>query len=168
VPADQRGHVYKTNDGYGIQFRDEHGTRRRQSGFTSRSEARRWFEDVERKRQRGETPSPAPLTLSELADEYLEQHVAEANTIRALRGRLKLAIDGIPVKPRAAEREHGLGDIRVDRLDARTVGAWRRRLPEGSAWHAHKALRQVLSYAVRTRLVAENVAKLVPNPEPRR
>ena len=57
------------------------------------------------------------------------------------------------MKPRAAEREHGLGDIRVDRLDARTVGAWRKRLPDGSAWHAHKALRQVLSYAVRAKLV---------------
>ena len=113
---------------------------------------------------RGERPSPAPLTLSELVDEYLEQHVAEANTIRALRDRLKLATDGIPVKPRATEREHGLGAIRVDRLDARTVGAWRKRLPEGSAWHAHKALRQVLGYAVRTKLVAENVAQARSEP----
>lgn len=168
MPAEQRGSVYQTRDGFGIQFRDEHGTRRRQSGFTSRSAARRWFADVERKRQRGESPSPTPLTLAELVDEYLDQHVAEANTIRALRDRLKLATDGIPVEPRASEREHGLGEIRVDRLDGRTVGAWRKRLPEGSAWHAHKALRQVLSYAVRTKLVAENVAKFVPNPEPRR
>ena len=89
------------------------------------------------------------MTLSALVNEYLGQHVAEANTIQALTDRLKLATDGIPVKPRASEREHGLGDVRVDRLDARRVGAWRRRLPEGSAWHAHKALRQVLSYAVR-------------------
>jgi integrase len=43
-----------------------------------------------------------------------------------------------------------------------------RRLPDGSAWHAHKALRQVLAYAVRAKLVTENVAKLVPNPEPKR
>jgi integrase len=90
------------------------------------------------------------------------------NTIRALRDRLKLATDGIPVKPRAKEREHGLGSVRVDRLDARTVGAWRKRLPGGSAWHAHKALRQVLGYAVRAKLVADNVAQLVPNPEPKR
>lgn len=108
------------------------------------------------------------MTLAALVDEYLEQHVAEANTIRALGDRLKLATDGIPVKPRASKREHGLGAIRVDRLDARTVGAWRRRLPGGSAWHAHKALRQVLAYAVRAKLASENVAKLVPNPEPKR
>ena len=127
-----------------------------------------WFWDVERKRMRGELASPTPLILAELVDEYLEQHVAEANTIRALRDRLKLATDGIPVKPRAKAREHGLGMIRVDRLDARTVGAWRKRLPDGSAWHAHKALRQVLGYAVRAKVVAENVAQAVPNPEPKR
>jgi integrase len=108
------------------------------------------------------------MTLAELVDEYLAQHVAEANTTRALRERLKLATAGISVKPRTPEREHGLGEIRVDRLDARTVAAWRKRLPEGSAWHAHRALRQVLSYAVRTKLAAENVAQLVPNPEPKR
>jgi integrase len=96
---------------------------------------------------------------------YREQARAE---LQALRDRLKLATAGIPVKPRAPEREHGLGEIRVDRLDVRTIAAWRRRLPDGSAWHAHKALRQVLAYAVRAKLVSENVAKLVPNPEPKR
>ena len=45
---------------------------------------------------RGETPAPSPLTLRELVDEYLAQHVAEANTIQALRDRLKLAAEGIP------------------------------------------------------------------------
>lgn len=168
MPAEARGSLYRTSTGHGIRWRDEHGVLRRQSGFKSRSEARSWFEDVERKRMRGETPAPSPVTLAELVDEYLAQHVAEANTIRALTDRLKLATDGIPVKPRASEREHGLGEIRVDRLDARTVGAWRKRLPEGSAWHAHKALRQVLAYAVRAKLTTDNVAKLVPNPEPKR
>jgi integrase len=168
MPAEQRGSVYKTANGFGLRWRDEHGVRRRKAGFKSKSEARSWFENIERRRMRGESVSPTPLTLAELVDEYLRQHVAEQNTIRALRDRLKLATEGIPVKPRAAEREHGLGEIRVDRLDARTVGAWRKRLPEGSAWHAHKALRQVLSYAVRSKLVAENVAQLVPNPAPKR
>lgn len=167
MPADQRGSVYKTATGFGIRWYDGK-VRRRRSGFKSRSEARSWFERVERRRMRGETIAPSPMTLAELVHEYLEQHVAEQNTISTLRNRLKLATAGIPVKARAAEREHGLGGIRVDRLDARTVGAWRKRLPEGSAWHAHKALRQVLAYAVRSKLVAENVAQAVPNPEPKR
>ena len=168
MPAEQRGSVYKTAHGFGLRWRDESGARHRKAGFKSRSEARSWFAEIERKRMRGETIAPSPMTLAELVDEYLDQHVAEQNTIRALRDRLKLATAGIPVKPRAAEREHGLGGIRVDRLDSRTVGAWRKRLPEGSAWHAHKALRQVLSYAVRAKLVGENVAQLVPNAEPKR
>ena len=67
--------------------------------------------------------------------------------------RLKLAVDGIPVKPRARRSAStAWAGVRVDRVDTRTVGAWRKRLPEGSAWHAHKALRQVLSYAVLAKL----------------
>src|SRR3954453_2663620 len=168
MPAEQQGSVYKTSKGYGLRWYDANGARRRKAGFTSRSDARKWFRDVELKRMRGETIAPSPMSLAELVDEYLAQHVAEANTTRALRERLKLATAGIPVKPRSKEREHGLGEIRVDRLDARTVAAWRKRLPEGSAWHAHKALRQVLGYAVRSKLASENVAQAVPNPEPKR
>ena len=37
MPAEQRGSVYPTSRGFGIQWRDEHGTRRRQSGFTSQA-----------------------------------------------------------------------------------------------------------------------------------
>lgn len=168
MPAEQQGTIYRTASGYGIRWFDEAGVRRRHAGFTSASKARAWFRDVERPRMRGEAVAPSPMTLAELVEEYLGQHVAEANTIQALRDRLKLATDGIPVRPRAREREHGLGAIVVDRLDARTVGAWRRRLPEGQAWHAHKALRQVLAYALRIKLAADNVAKDVPNPEPKR
>jgi integrase len=168
MPADQRGSVYGTSKGFGIQYRDETGARKRKAGFTSRSEARSWFQDVEKKRMRGEIVAPSPMTLAELADEFLAHHVAEANTIQGLRDRLKLATAGIPVEKRSKERKHGLGEIRVDRLDARTVAAWRKRLPEGSAWQAHKALRQLLGYAVRGKLVSENVAAAIPNPEPKR
>jgi integrase len=168
MPADQFGQVYATSTGFGLRWRDENGVRRRRSGFPSRSAAKAWYRDVESKRMRGEVPPPTPLTLAELVAEYMAQHVAEPNTLQALSDRLKLATEGVPVRPRASEREHGLGEIRVDRLDAREIGAWRRRLPEGSAWRAHKALRQVLAYAVRTKLVSENVAKAVPNPEPKR
>jgi integrase len=41
-------------------------------------------------------------------------------------------------------------------------------LPERSAWAIHKALRQVLHYAVRAKLLEENVACSVQNPEPKR
>jgi integrase len=168
MPAEQYGSTYVTTTGFGIRWRDETGERRFRSGFRTERQALAWFQNVERKRMRGETIAPSPVTPAELVEEYLGQHIAQANTIRGLRDRLKLAVDGIPKEKRSKEREHGMGGIRVDRLDARTVGAWRRRLPEGSAWQAHKALRQVLSYAVRTRQVSENVAQAVPNPEPKR
>ena len=60
------------------------------------------------------------------------------------------------------------GDTRVDRLDVKEIAVWRKRLPERSAWHIAKALRQVLHYAVRTGLLDDNPAVKVPNPEPKR
>jgi integrase len=47
------------------------------------------------------------------------------------------------------------------------VKAWRRQLGT-SAQHYHGALRQVLAYALHAGYVAENVAKLVDNPAPKR
>jgi integrase len=94
-------------------------------------------------------------TLQALVDEYIGQHVGEENTKRALRERLKYATDA-------------WGDLRIDRLNAREVGAWRARLPERSAWGIHKALRSVLNYAVRVELLPKNPAAAVPNPEPKR
>ncbi len=94
-------------------------------------------------------------TLTELVAEYLEQHAAEENTLRTLRERMKYATQTF-------------GDTRVDRLDPQAIGAWRKRLPERSAWAIHKALRQVLHDAVRVKLLDENIATLVPNPEPKR
>ena len=153
MPAEPLGDVYRTKKGYGIRWRDAGtGARKRRSGFTSRTEAQEWFLKIERPRMRGETIAPSPLTLTELCEKFLEQHIAEPNTIRGLRDRLKLATDGIPKEKRSTEREHGMGKIRVDELEARTVAAWRRRLPEGSGWQAHKALRQVLGYAVRMKM----------------
>jgi integrase len=62
----------------------------------------------------------------------------------------------------------GWADLRIDRLTIGEVGAWRRRLPARSAWQIHKGLRQVLHYAVRAKVVDENIAAHVPNPEPKR
>lgn len=96
-------------------------------------------------------------------DEYLGQHNAEANTLRTLKARLRYATEGP-----ALDGQGGWKDLRADRLTITEIGAWRRRLPERSAWAIHKALRQVLHYSVRARLLEENVAVLVPNPEPKR
>ena len=102
-------------------------------------------------------------TLGELVDEYLGQHNAEANTIRTLQARLRYVTEGPKL-----DAEGGWSDLRIDRLTLAGIGAWRRRLPERSAHAIHKALRQVLHYAVRAKLLEENPATLVPNPEPKR
>lgn len=140
---------------------DDTGARKSRAGFETKTAARDWLD--------GEINTVAALrsgdvaatrrqdmpTLSVLVDEYLAQHTAEANTLRTLRERLKYAVDRF-------------GDTRVDRLDPQQIGAWRKKLPARSAWGIHKALRQLLHYAVRVKLIDENVAVLVPNPEPKR
>ena len=72
MPADQQGSVYKTSKGYGLRWYDENGARRRKAGFTSRSEARAWFRDVELKRMRGEAVARPPVTLSEHVEAFLK------------------------------------------------------------------------------------------------
>jgi integrase len=102
-------------------------------------------------------------TVGELVSEYVGQHSAEANTIRTLKARLRYATEGPKL-----DGQGGWKDVRVDRLTITEIGAWRRHLPERSAWAIHKALRQVLHYAVRAKLLDDNVACSVPNPEPKR
>jgi integrase len=154
MPARQRGQVFK-NSGRSWAFRyyDADGTRRTKGGFATKTEA-----IDARDEKLDELAGPEirrDLTMQELVDEYLEQHIAEANTIRTLRARLNYATDSF-------------GDRRLDRLTVPDVKAWRKRLPAGSAWHIHKTLRQVLNYAVAAKYVPENIARAVPNPEPKR
>jgi len=161
MPSVQRGSVVRKNGGWQARWYDENGARRSRSGFDTKTAAGDWLEtkvDGVLALRRGDLPALRRLqtpTLTELVDEYLGQHTAEANTLRTLRERLKYATAKF-------------GDTRVDRLDPQAIGGWRKRLPERSAWAITKALRQVLHYAVRVKLLDENVATLVPNPEPKR
>jgi integrase len=59
-------------------------------------------------------------------------------------------------------------NVKIDRLNPAEIGAWRKALPARSGYGIHKALRQVLHYAVRAKLLDENPAAAVPNPEPKR
>jgi integrase len=106
----------------------------------------------------------APIELAiELVDEFTGQHVAEASTIESLKFRLRYALDGPKLDKKAGWR-----DVKIDRLNTTEIGAWRKALPARSGYGIHKALRQVLHYAVRAKLLDENPASLVPNPEPKR
>jgi integrase len=160
MPAEQRGSVYQTANGFGLRWRDEHGQRRRQAGFPSRSAARKWFEDVERKRMRGETPAPQPVTLAEHVDRYLDAHAVgrDPKTIDILRFRLGYAT-------------RVFGDLRLDKLERRVaeVAAWTTTLPAGSRYGIVQALRQCLEAGVRWGLIGTNPAKSAgSNPQPKR
>jgi hypothetical protein len=122
MPSLQRGELIKNAGGsWSFRYYDADGRRRIRGTFAARKEAaevlERTLEDVRLgPRQRRE------LTLSELVDQYVEQHIAEANSIATLTARLKHATAAF-------------GNRRLDRLHVGELSAWRKRLPEGSAWH---------------------------------
>jgi integrase len=141
--------VYRLNGGsWAYRSYDTNGKRSQNGGFRTKGEASKALELALRRHR-------DPVTLGELIDEYLAQHIAETNTITTLTARLKYA-------------RTSFGDVRIDRLYVREIATWRKQLPAGSAWHIHKALRQVLHYAVACGMVDDNVAVKVTNPEPKR
>jgi integrase len=169
MPAAQRGTLDKRGRSWQARWHDENGVRRSRGGFATKSEAGEWLDrkldEVEALR-RGDVAAVRRRqmpTLAELVDEFTGQHNAEANTLRTLKARLRYATEGPKL-----DGAGGFADVRIDRLQVPEIGAWRRRLPHRSAHAIHKALRQVLHYAVRAKLLDENPAVAVPNPEPKR
>jgi len=151
----QTGQVYKLDKSWAYRCRAHDGSRPQKAGFSTKGEARAALNEVLRRLSLGETRRPDPPTLSALVAEYLEQHIAEDITLETLRYRLQHAIDAF-------------GHTRVNRLEARAVGAWRKQLPPGSAHYIHRALRQVLRYGVRCKYLEENPAAVISNPAPKR
>jgi integrase len=155
MPAKQRGQVVKTRGGsWSYRFYDADGKRKQKGGFETKSKAGDALKIELDDMQLG-PQARKDMTMQELVDEYLGQHIAEDNTIATLTFRLKHVTTAF-------------GDRRLDRLFVPDIAAWRKRLPDGSGWHVHKAMRQVLHYAVRGNYVGENVAAKVSNPEPKR
>jgi integrase len=91
---------------------------------------------------------------SSKVERYLAQHQAAPATIARLRAMLKKAVAAF-------------GDVRLRELLPDEIGAWAKTIPDGHRHDALVALRQVLTAAVRWKLIEENPAKLVPNPLPR-
>ena len=169
MPARQRPRPFKRGRTWSVRYRDAAGVERLRGGFATKTDAGEWVdakvEEVEALRRgdvaalrRREMP-----TLQELVDEFTAQHVAEPSTIASLEFRLRYALEGPKLDGKA-----GWADVKIDRLNPTEIGAWRKALPARSAFGIHKALRQVLHYAVRAKLIDENPASLVPNPEPKR
>ncbi len=150
----QDGQVYKLGRSWAYRYRLPDGRRPQKGGFGTKGEARAALTEALGRLSRGDGYRPEAPGLDALVAEYLEQHVAEEITIETLRYRLQHAVDAF-------------GMTRIDRLRPAEIGAWRKRLPVGSAHYIHRALRQVLRYGVRCRYIYENPASLIPNPAPR-
>jgi integrase len=153
MPARQQGQVFKNRGrSWAFRYYDADGVRRTAGGFATKSDAndarRRKFEEFER-------PFRRELTVQELVDEFLEQYDREPNSVATLTANL----NHVTAK---------FGDKRIDRLPVSELKAWPKRLSPGSRWHAVKAFRQVLNYAVECGYVAENAARKIDNPEPKR
>jgi integrase len=161
VPAEQRGSVYGTKAGYGLQWRDENGVRRRRSGFATKKEARAWYRDVEAPRMRGDVVTRPPVTFKAHAEKFLTAHASmrDPNTVRALRERLQL--------PLAA-----FGDLNLTDLERRAgdIAAWRATLPKRSRYAYVAAFKQCIEAAVRWGDLTMNPVRAAgknPPPAPR-
>lgn len=159
MPSVQSGQVVKRSSRWGARWYDQDGVRRFRGGFETKSAAREWVDAKVKGVSALRRGDPVALkrqtipTFDELADEYLAQHSGQANTISGLRGWLQPA-------------RQKWGPLPVNRITVAEVALWRRTLSSGSAWHYTRALRQTLAYAVRTRVLDDNVAQAVPNPQP--
>lgn len=132
------------------------GSKRTQrGGFATRDDAQRELDRV-LARQRRLRDGARPLTLEELAREYLAQHDAQPETIANLRWLLTKSIVVFGTKP-------------ITALSSREIAAWRMTIPAGHRFEATQALRQVLARAVQWGLLDTNPAKVgVENPPPKR
>jgi hypothetical protein len=156
MPAESRGSVFKTPNGYGVRW-PEGSKRPQRTGFATRREARRWFADEVAPRLRSGAPS-AEITFDAYCDLYLARHgatVAPA-TQQTLARRL-----------RAARKVFGSWSLRELEGAAAEVAAWRATLPAGVRYRRTLALRQALNAAVRWRYIDNNPAlDAGPNPQP--
>jgi integrase len=153
MPPVREGQVFKLKTG-AWAYRIHRGAGGQVGGFATKGAAREALNARLGRERLGVDYRPR-LTFTELVDEFFAQYVAEEKSKKTLREWL--------VRARAQ-----FDDLPIERLDARTISAWRATLPPRSAQKYHRALRQVLNYAVRVDLLDRNPAADVPNPEPPR
>ncbi len=121
------------------------GKRRQVGGFKTKGEARAALDEAMTKLRLGHAYRP-DMTFGELVDEFFAQYVGvTARTHRTMHEWLKNA-------------RKSFDEVPIERLDARTIAAWRARLPVGYSEKQLRALRQVFNYAVRVRLLDRNPA----------
>jgi integrase len=151
----QRGQVWKRGkDDWCIRYRTPDGKRPQECGFKTKGDAQTVLDHKLRSLKLG-----AALTDPPSFDELVRDFLAQYDRSKSRAESMKWAL---------AKAQHRFGRVRIDRLHPRDLGAFRHDLPEQQRHQVFAALRQVLEQAVRWKLIAENPAKLVRNPQPRR
>jgi integrase len=148
---EQTGSIEQLRSGkWSYRARDEHGKQVRKSGFKSERDAMRAlvrFTDEVAAIRRGEFKRPEPAreipTFEQIAEDYLAQYEAEANTLKTFKQRLSYS-------------RKKFGSVRIDQLDADSIARWYRTLPPGSAAPIIRAMGQPLNFAVRTGRLDKN------------
>lgn len=157
MPAETRGSVFQTRDGYGVRW-PEDGRRPQRTGFRTKTEARQWFADNVAPRLRSGSPDPS-VTFDAFCGLFLDRHGATVSP----RTRQTLS-------ERLASARETFGDWRLSELEgaADDVARWRASLTDTSRYRLTLAFRQALAAAVRWRYIAVNPAvDAGKNPQPR-
>jgi integrase len=157
MPSIQRGQVYKLAGGsWAYRHYDAQGKRRQVGGFRTKGEASDALSNALDDVRLGPlVAARRSWTISDLVERFLAQHQAAPATIARLKAMTKKATAAF-------------GDVPARELLPDEIGAWAKRLPDGVRHDAMVALRQVLNAGVRWKVIEENPAKLVPNPQPKR
>jgi hypothetical protein len=155
MPAEARGHVRKLPSGLWQLRYYQDGKRRSGGAFPTKSEALNHYRGVVEPELRGQPIARRDLTLSELADVFLERHgkVRSLRTVRALSERLKRPLDRF-------------GDVPLADLERMTdeVADFIAELPERWRHSVVLAFRQTLDAGIRYGYLTANPAKLAgPN-----
>jgi len=157
MPAIQRGELKKLAGGsWAYRLYDANGRRRQAGGFKTKGEASHALSvALDEVRLGPLAAARREWTVRELVDRYFEQHQVEPWTLEVLRWKLGKVTDAF-------------GDVKLRELLPEEIGSWRMRIPEGHRFETTQAFRQVLDAAVRWKLVSENPAKAIANPQPKR
>jgi hypothetical protein len=157
MPAIQRGELKKLDGGsWAYRLYAANGRRRQVGGFKTKGEASQALSGALDEVRLGPLAAARrEWTVRQLVDRYLEQHQVEPWTLEVLRWKLGKVTDAF-------------GDVKLRELLPEEIGAWRMRIPEGHRFETTQAFRQALDAAVRWKLVPDNAAKAVPNPQPKR
>ena len=144
------GEIKRTAAGWAIRYRDGRGVRRQVGGFRTKGEAKQVLDEELRRARLGPVYRPN-ATLQELADVFLEQYQGAPSSRERLRYYLGKATAAFGSEP-------------IGELTALDIARWRARMPETMRHGAHRALRQVLTAAVKWQWIERNVATDVSNP----